>query len=83
MTCSSKIAAMLGRTEEQIAELALVVLDDGVHRDQSPVVVHYPTEFDLFTADELARAIVQFQGILADAGNAPRTESELCENSSG
>ena len=73
----SKIAAMLGRTEEQIAELALVVLDDGVHRDQSPVVVHYPTEFDLFTADELARAIVQFQGILADAGNAPRTESEL------
>ncbi|MGC8642197.1 MAG: hypothetical protein ACP5XB_20225 [Isosphaeraceae bacterium] len=74
----SKIAAMLGRAEELIADLALTVLDDGVPQvGRSWVIVHYPMEFDLFTADELARAIAQFQGILANAGNAPQTESEL------
>lgn len=74
----SKIAAMLGRAEEQIAGLALNVLDDGIrHGDHATVIVHYPTEFDLFTADELARAITQFQEILANAGNAPQTESGL------
>jgi hypothetical protein len=74
----SKIAGMLGRAEAQISELALSVLDDGfVQGDWSMVVIHYPTEFDLFTAEELAKAIAQFQGILADAGHAPQTESEL------
>ena len=43
----SKIAATLGRAEEQIAELALMVLDDGIRRpDQQAVLIHYPTEFD-------------------------------------
>jgi hypothetical protein len=74
----SKIAAMLGRAEKHIAELALMVLDDGVnHPDKQALKVHYPTQFDLFTAEELARTIVQFQGILAVAGNAPETEGEL------
>jgi hypothetical protein len=75
-----KIAGMLGRAETQMAELAQVVLGlgqgghEGVRQD---LKIHYPTEFDLFTAEELARAIVQFQGILAAAGNAPDTELEL------
>ncbi|QEH38658.1 hypothetical protein OJF2_72640 [Aquisphaera giovannonii] len=73
-----KIASMLGRAERQVAELALLVLDDGRPRgDAAAVRVNYPTQFDLFTAEELARAIAQFQGIVADAGNAPATESEL------
>jgi hypothetical protein len=80
----SKIAAMLGRAEKQVAELALLVLDDGAsggsgetQAQRQSVKVHYPTQFDLFTAEELARTIVQFQGILAAAGNAPETEGEL------
>jgi hypothetical protein len=74
----SKIAAMLGRAEEQIADLALTVLDDGRPAgDGGTVLIHYPMEFDLFTAEELAKAIAQFQGILAAGGNAPQTESEL------
>jgi hypothetical protein len=73
-----KIAGMLGRAERQVAELALVVLDDGeVRPDSHEVKVQYPTQFDLFTAEELARIIGQFQGILAAAGNAPDTEGEL------
>ena len=74
----SKIAAMLGRAEKQIAELALLVLGNGVPpADLAPIRVHYPTQFDLFTAEELARTITQFQAILAVAGHAPETESEL------
>jgi hypothetical protein len=86
----SKIAAMLGRAERQVAELALVVLDDGTGTSansglsegaapRQSIKVHYPTQFDLFTAEELARTIVQFQGILAAAGNAPETEGELLQ----
>jgi hypothetical protein len=39
--------------------------------------IHYPTQFDLFTAEELAQTITQFQAILAAAGHLPETESEL------
>ena len=45
--------------------------------DHQTIRIHYPTQFDLFTAEELAKTIAQFQGILAAAGNAPETESEL------
>src|SRR5262249_5629802 len=57
----SKIATMLGRAEEQISELALLVLDDGrFEDDRETVKIHYPTQFDLFTAEELAGTIAQF-----------------------
>jgi len=76
----SKIAAMLGRAEKQVSELALLVLDDGRGGADRPATrIHYPTQFDLFTAEELAKTIAQFQGILAAAGNAPETESELLQ----
>ena len=76
----SKIAGMLGRAEKQISELALLVLDNGsdtAQREGEFIKVSYPTQFDLFTAEELAGTIAQFQSILAAAGNAPETESEL------
>jgi hypothetical protein len=73
-----KIADMLGRAETQISELALLVLDNGSLRsDRQAVKIRYPKQFDLFTAEELARTITQFQEILAAAGNAPETEGEL------
>ena len=76
----AKIAKILGRVEEQIAELALVVLNDGP--DASPfatvdnelVRIAYPTEFDLYTAGDMARATANFQALLADSGALPVTE---------
>jgi hypothetical protein len=75
----SKIAAMLGRAEERIAALALLVLDNGKPSagTQPPLKVHYPAQFDLFTAEELAATIGQFQAILAAGGGAPQTEGQL------
>ncbi|MDR3622793.1 MAG: hypothetical protein P4L85_25795 [Paludisphaera borealis] len=75
----SKIAAVLGHAEKQLAELVLTVLGDGAVStdDREAVRVQYPTAFDLSTGEELARTVGQFQAILAAAGNAPETESEL------
>jgi len=74
----SKIAAMMGRAEQQISELALLLLDEGQPRsDPAAIKNHYPTQFDLFTADELAKTIAQFQGILAAAGNAPSARNPI------
>jgi len=74
----SKIAAMLGRAEQQISELTLLVLDEGQPRSERAAIKnHYPTQFDLFTAEELAKTIAQFQGILAAAGNAPSARNPI------
>jgi hypothetical protein len=69
----AKIAKILGRAEEQIAELALVVIDDG-RATLDPVEIHYPTEFDLFTAADMAASTASFQGLVADAGALPVVE---------
>jgi hypothetical protein len=40
----SKIAAMLGRADQQISELALLVLNEGQPRsDRAAIKNHYPT----------------------------------------
>ena len=76
----AKIAKILGRAEELIAEFALVVLNDGldpiasVFLTNQAVRVAYPTEFDLFTAGDMARATGNFQALLADSGALPVTE---------
>jgi hypothetical protein len=73
----AKIAKVLARAEEVAAELALAVLDDGAPEpaDREPVEILYPTEFDLFTASDLASAIGEFQAIAGRAGALPLTES--------
>ena len=52
----SKIAAMLGRAEQQLAELALTVLGDGAVStdDREAVRSSIRRQFDLFTGEELA-----------------------------
>ncbi len=72
----AKLAKVLGRAEELVAELALTVLDDEppTPAELVGVRVAYPTEFDLFTAGDMARATANFQGLLADAGALPITE---------
>jgi len=74
-----KIAGVLARAERRIVELALVVMGDGRDsaEDREAVRIQYPTSFDLFTGSELAETVGRFQAVLAAAGNAPRTESEL------
>ena len=75
----AKIAKILGRAEEQIAELASVVLNDGLDAAfgafaNLEVRIAYPTEFDLYTAGDMARAAANFQALLADSGALPITE---------
>ena len=69
----AKIAKILARAEEIIAEMALAVLDDG-EPGPAEVQVSYPTEFDLFTAADMAGAVGSFQSLLAGAGALPVTE---------
>jgi hypothetical protein len=73
----AKIAKILARAERTIASLALMVLTrvDSSTTSDDTVEVTYPTEFDLFTATDLAQASGQFQTILAAAGSLPTTES--------
>ncbi|MGE3821813.1 MAG: hypothetical protein AB7I30_20560, partial [Isosphaeraceae bacterium] len=75
----AKIAKTLARAEEVAAELALHVLHDGNPplAEVKAIEVVYPTEFDLFTAGEVARAAGEFQSVLGRAGLLPRTEGLL------
>ncbi|HEY2154505.1 MAG TPA: hypothetical protein VGH33_02675 [Isosphaeraceae bacterium] len=72
----AKIAKVLARAEEVAAELALIVLRDGAPEPEvhEPVEILYPTEFDLFTAGDLASVVGEFQAIAARAGSLPITE---------
>ena len=69
----AKIAKILGRAEELIAEMASLVLDDS-RNGPDPILIIYPTEFDLFTASDMATATGSFQQLVAGAGALPLTE---------
>jgi hypothetical protein len=75
----AKIARVLARAERAVADLALNVLSDGEVRpaERQAVQVVYPTDFDLFTAGEVATATAGFQSIVARAGALPETEGLL------
>ena len=70
----AKIAKILGRAEELDRRDGL----DGPRRRPSPsraaIRVAYPTEFDLFTAGDMAAATGSFQALVAGAGALPFTE---------
>jgi len=69
----ARIAKILGRAEEQIAEMATIVLHDG-REGWARSLVHYPTEFDLFTAADMASATGNFQQLVSAAGALPFIE---------
>ena len=75
----AKIARVLARAEQAVAELALAVLGDGVvsERHRQEIQVVYPTDFDLFTASDVAAATADFQAIVARSGALPETEGLL------
>ena len=73
----AKIAKMLARAEMVAVELAMIVLGDGQvsKSERSEIHVIYPTDFDLFTATDVAAATGAFQSLLAKAGALPITET--------
>ncbi len=75
----AKIAKILGRAEEIVAAMALMVLEDGPPDPAELVQVRvvYPTEFDLYTAGDMAAATGNFQKLVADAGALPFAEGLL------
>ena len=72
----AKIAKVLARAEQVAAELALLVIGDGAPGagGRPEIEVVYPTEFDLFTAGDVASAAADFQSLAAKSGALPVTE---------
>jgi hypothetical protein len=69
----AKLAKVLANAERAASELALSVLG-GAEPGEAPVQVVYPTDFELFTADDLATAAAKLQALVARAGALPETE---------
>ena len=75
----AKLAKTLARAERIAAELALTVLNDQPVNDseKAELEIVYPSEFDLYTAGDLAAVTADFQDLVAKAGALPVTESLL------
>lgn len=75
----AKIARVLARAEVQIAELARVVMKciDDESSEPDTISVVYPTEFDFYTASDVASAASDLQSLAASSGNLPTTEKFL------
>jgi hypothetical protein len=72
----AKIAKVLERAEHVAAELALTILGDAspAPSELAKIEIVYPTEFDLYTASDMATATANFQSLVASAGALPTTE---------
>jgi hypothetical protein len=79
----AKIAKVLKNAEQTIAAFALSVLTEDrltpvqFAAESDAITIGYPTQFDLFDASELSKAITEFQGIAASAGAMPTLEGEM------
>ncbi|WP_158633309.1 hypothetical protein [Tautonia sociabilis] len=73
----AKIARVLAQAERVAAEFALMVLGDGPPAAEllAGIEILYPAEFDLYTADAVARAAADFQAIAGRAGALPTCEA--------
>lgn len=70
----AKIAKVLKRAEEAASDLALIVLNDGELPPGLEFSIHYPADFDLFTAGDVADSTAEFQSLVARAGALPGIE---------
>ena len=77
----AKIATVHAGVEVLAAELARPVLGDGppAPADVASIEIVYPTEFDLYTADDVAGAAAGFQTLVKQAGALPTTEGLMLE----
>jgi hypothetical protein len=75
----SSIAQSLAHAEKQIAQYALLVINDEIPDEAltSQIVVTYPQKFDLMNSDELATGLSKFQNTAAKAGNVPSVETDV------
>ncbi len=75
----AKIAKILARAERVAADLALLVLGDGLPSESqtASIEIVYPVDFDLFTAGDVASAASEFQTLAAHSGALPVTEGLL------
>jgi hypothetical protein len=75
------IAKSLAKAERQLAEYAIVVLQNSpIRREQRDLIkVVYPARFELFAASEMTENLLQLQKALAQAGEAPETEQEIIQ----
>jgi hypothetical protein len=72
----AKIAKVLAKAEQVAAVLALTVISDGTPDPEqvAKIEVTYPTEFDLYTASDMASATSNFQSLASNAGALPHTD---------
>lgn len=73
----AKVATRLQAAEVMLARFARLVLTEGAEFSPDGIVVTYPKVFDLATTDELVNAASGFQAVLAQAGSAPKAETEM------
>ena len=75
----AKIAKILARAERVAADLALLVLGDAPPSAAERESIHivYPTEFDLYTASDVASIAGDFQSLVANAGALPVMEGHM------
>jgi hypothetical protein len=73
----ASIATSLARAETRIMGYALVCLnhDPDAYKLASEIEVVYPTDYNLFSASDLAAIASDFQELVASAGKCPETES--------
>ena len=72
----AKIAKVLQRVEEVTSALALLVMTDG-DPEVVDFTIHYPADFDLFTAADVAASTAEFQSLVARAGALPEIERRM------
>ncbi len=72
----AKLAKVLANAERAVTMLAGSVLGVPAHTEPAIQIV-YPTDFELFTADDLATAAAKLQAIVARAGALPEIEQLL------
>jgi hypothetical protein len=76
-----QLAKTLEKCEDAVSRLYWLVASQGDPdpADLEATTIQYPTEFDLFTAPELAALIAQIQTILNIAGTVPEVEAPLIQ----
>jgi hypothetical protein len=74
----AKIARTLARTEQAIASLSDLVLRDGREAESvGGIEIIYPTEFDFYTASDVATAATELQALAERSGSLPIIEKLL------
>jgi hypothetical protein len=77
----ASIAKTLAKAERFVAEYACQCLRNGPFEraEEAEINIVYPAKFELFSAQELTSNTVLLQQVMAQAGDAPMTETEVVQ----